>query len=57
MLLVSIALAVGIIWHSAIVLAATRARGVLTRERVRIWLDRTSAAVMIALGVRLATDH
>jgi threonine/homoserine/homoserine lactone efflux protein len=57
LLLVSIALAVGIIWHSAIVLAATRARSVLTRERVRIWLDRTSAAVMIALGVRLATDH
>lgn len=56
-LLVSIALAIGIVWHSAVVLAATRARGVLTRERVKIWLDRTSAAVMIALGVRLATEH
>lgn len=56
-LLVSIALVVGIVWHSVIVLAATRARGVLTRERVKIWLDRTSAAVMIALGVRLATEH
>lgn len=55
--LVSIALAVGIVWHSVIVLAATRARGVLTRERIKVWLDRTSAAVMIALGVRLATDH
>lgn len=56
-LLVSIALTVGIVWHSIIVLAATRARGVLTRDRVKIWLDRTSAAVMIALGVRLATEH
>ncbi|WP_181274921.1 LysE family translocator [Brevibacterium oceani] len=56
-LLVSIALAIGIVWHSVIVLAATRARGVLTRERVKIWLDRTSAAVMIALGARLATEH
>lgn len=56
-LLVSIALTVGIVWHSFIVLAATRARGVLTRDRVKIWLDRTSAAVMIALGVRLATEH
>lgn len=56
-LLVSIALAVGIVWHSIIVLAATRARGVLTRQRVKVWLDRTSAAVMIGLGVRLATEH
>lgn len=56
-LMVSIALAIGTVWHSAIVLAATRARGILTRERVKLWLDRTSAAVMIALGVRLATDH
>lgn len=56
-LLMSIALAIGILWHSAIVLAATRARGVLARERVKIWLDRTSTAVMIDLGVRLATEH
>ncbi|WP_246490468.1 MULTISPECIES: LysE family transporter [Brevibacterium] len=56
-LLVSIALAIGIVWRSTIVLAATRARGVLARERVKIWLDRTSAAVMMALGARLATEH
>lgn len=55
-LLVAIALTVGTVWHTAIVLLATRARGILTRERVKIWLDRTSAAVMIALGVRLATE-
>ncbi|WP_231442213.1 LysE family translocator [Brevibacterium zhoupengii] len=55
-LLVAIALTIGTIWHAAVVLLATRARGILTRERVKIWLDRTSAAVMIALGVRLATE-
>lgn len=55
-LLVAIALTIGTVWHAAIVLLATRARGILTRERVKIWLDRTSAAVMIALGVRLATE-
>ncbi|MCF2573283.1 LysE family translocator [Brevibacterium sp. UCMA 11754] len=55
-LLVAIALAIGTVWHAAIVLLATRARGILTRERVKVWLDRTSAAVMIALGVRLATE-
>ncbi|AZL10165.1 MAG: LysE family translocator [Brevibacterium aurantiacum] len=55
-LLVAIALTIGTVWHAAVVLLATRARGILTRERVKIWLDRTSAAVMIALGVRLATE-
>ena len=56
-LLVAIALTIGSAWHIVIVLLATRARGVLTRERVKVWLDRTSATVMIALGVRLATEH
>lgn len=56
MLLVAIALTIGTVWHAAVVVLATRARGILTRERVKIWLDRTSAAVMIALGVRLATE-
>lgn len=55
--LVAIALIVGLVWHSIVVLAATRARIVLSRDKVKIWLDRTSAAVMIGLGIRLATEH
>ena len=56
-LLVAVALGIGTAWHVVVVLLATRARGVLTRERVRVWLDRTSAAVMIALGVRMAAEQ
>lgn len=55
--LVAITLAIGLVWHSIVVLAAGRARAILTRDRVKIWLDRTSAAVMIGLGIRLATEQ
>ena len=55
--LVAIHVGLGIAWLGFLVLIASRARGVLTRAKVKAWLDRTSAAVMIGLGIRLATEH
>jgi threonine/homoserine/homoserine lactone efflux protein len=34
-----------------------RARRVLTRDRVRLWLERSTGAVLIALGVRVAVER
>ncbi|HEY9290901.1 MAG TPA: LysE family translocator [Microlunatus sp.] len=55
--LVAIHLTLGIGWLSILVMVGTRARSLFTRTRVKAWLDRTTAAVMIALGIRLATEH
>ncbi|SFP70705.1 Threonine/homoserine/homoserine lactone efflux protein [Amycolatopsis arida] len=55
-LLVAIHLAAGLLWLPVIVWAAQRARRLLLRERVRRWLDRITATVLIGLGVRLAAE-
>ena len=57
LLLVAIHLVIGVVWLTTLVLVAGRARRILARERVAAWLNRTTAAVMIGLGVRLATEH
>lgn len=44
-------------WLSAYALVAARASAVLRRPRVKAWLDRLTGAVLIGLGVRLATAH
>jgi threonine/homoserine/homoserine lactone efflux protein len=38
------------------VLLADRARRLLLRERVRRWLDRTTAGVLVGLGVAMVAD-
>jgi RhtB (resistance to homoserine/threonine) family protein len=46
-----------LIWLSGYAVAASRASGVLQRPRVRRALDRLTGVVLIALGVRLATER
>lgn len=55
-LLVGIHLAIGLIWLPMVAWTADRARRVLLRERVRTWLDRVTASVLIGLGVKLAVE-
>lgn len=43
-------------WYPALILVAARARGLLLRERVRVWMERATAALMIGVGVRLAAE-
>jgi RhtB (resistance to homoserine/threonine) family protein len=44
-------------WLSAYALVAARASSVLRRPRVKATIDRLTGAVLIGLGVRLATEH
>ena len=55
-LLVAIHLAVTFVWFPPVIWAAARARRLLLRDKVRRWLDRATATVLIALGVKLVTD-
>lgn len=55
-LLVAIHLVVTFCWYPILIVVAARARGLLLRERVRIWMERLTAAVLIGVGVRLATE-
>lgn len=48
---------IGLIWLSAYARAVHRARGVLTAPRVRAWVERTTGAVLIAFGVRVAIER
>jgi RhtB (resistance to homoserine/threonine) family protein len=45
------------LWLSAYCLIAARAAETLRRPRVRAALDRVTGVVLIALGLRLATEH
>jgi threonine/homoserine/homoserine lactone efflux protein len=45
---------VGVIWLTLYAHLIGRLHFVLTRERVRRWLERTTGAVLLALGVRVA---
>jgi threonine/homoserine/homoserine lactone efflux protein len=55
-LLVAIHVAFGFVWFPPLIWAAARARDLLLRDRVRRWLDRATATVLIALGIKLVTD-
>lgn len=55
-LLVAIHLAVTFVWFPLVIWAAARARGLLLRDKVRRWLDRATATVLIGLGIKLVTD-
>lgn len=54
--LVLIHLAVTLIWMPALVLMAARARRVLQRARVRAWLDRVTAGLLVGIGITLAAE-
>ncbi|RZS44625.1 threonine/homoserine/homoserine lactone efflux protein [Herbihabitans rhizosphaerae] len=55
-LLVAIHVTAGAVWLSCVVWAAGRMRVVLARRRVRRWLDRVMATVLISLGVKLVAE-
>jgi threonine/homoserine/homoserine lactone efflux protein len=46
-----------LVWLGAYALAAAKASSLLVRPRVAAAIDRLSGAVLIGLGVRLATEH
>ncbi len=48
---------VGLIWLTAYAHMVQRARQVLTGNRFRVWLERSTGAVLIALGVRVAVER
>lgn len=54
--LVAVHVMAGLIWYPPLIWAAARARDLLLRDRVRRWLDRATATVLIALGIKLVTD-
>lgn len=55
-LLVGMHVTVGVLWLGLVVGFAARARHMLLRERVRRWLDRTTAGVLLGLGVGMVAD-
>jgi threonine/homoserine/homoserine lactone efflux protein len=55
-LLVALHVVLGIGWLGTLVLLAERARRLLLRERVRRWLDRTTAGVLVGLGVAMVAE-
>ncbi|MFJ8955202.1 LysE family translocator [Streptomyces sp. NPDC102381] len=55
-LLVAIHVAVTALWFSVVIWMAAKARRLLLRERVRAWLDRVTAAVLIGVGFKLASE-
>jgi threonine/homoserine/homoserine lactone efflux protein len=55
--LAGIHVVVGLIWLSIYARLVDRARGVLAAPRVKAWLERTTGAVLIALGLRVAVER
>jgi threonine/homoserine/homoserine lactone efflux protein len=55
--LAAIHVVVGLIWLSAYARLVHRARAVLTAPRVKAWLERTTGAVLIAFGLRVAVER
>jgi threonine/homoserine/homoserine lactone efflux protein len=55
--LAGIHVVVGLVWLSIYARLVDRARGVLSAPRVRAWLERTTGAVLIALGLRVAVER
>jgi threonine/homoserine/homoserine lactone efflux protein len=55
--LVAIHVVVGLVWLTAYARLVHRARVVLAAPRVKAWLERTTGAVLIAFGVRVAVER
>jgi threonine/homoserine/homoserine lactone efflux protein len=47
----------GIVWLTLVTLAVSRARAVMRRASVRRWLERTTGAVLIGFGARVALER
>ena len=56
-LLASIHIVMGFVWLTAYAWFIDRVGAVLTRPRVRAWLERVTGGLLIALGARLAWEH
>jgi threonine/homoserine/homoserine lactone efflux protein len=57
LILASIHIAMGLVWLIAYAWFVDRLGGVLTRPRVKAWLERVTGGVLIALGARLAWER
>jgi threonine/homoserine/homoserine lactone efflux protein len=55
--LVAIHVVVGLVWLTAYARLVHRARVLLTAPRVKAWLERTTGAVLIAFGLRVAVER
>jgi threonine/homoserine/homoserine lactone efflux protein len=55
--LAAIHVVVGLVWLTAYARLVHRARAVLTAPRVKAWLERTTGAVLIAFGLRVAVER
>lgn len=55
--LAGIHVTVGLIWLSVYARLVHRARGLLTAPPVKAWLERTTGAVLIAFGLRVAVER
>ncbi|KAA5831119.1 LysE family translocator [Saccharopolyspora hirsuta] len=55
-LLVATHISIGLLWSTALVWVAGRARALFQRRRVRAWLDRITATVLVGLGLKLAVE-
>ena len=57
LLLAGIHIAMGVVWLSAYAWFIDRLGAVLTRPRVKAWLERVTGGLLIALGARLAWER
>jgi threonine/homoserine/homoserine lactone efflux protein len=55
--LAAIHVVVGLIWLTTYAHLVDRARAVLTAPRFKAWLERTTGAVLSALGIRVAVER
>ncbi|WP_243795380.1 LysE family translocator [Saccharopolyspora gloriosae] len=55
-LLVAIHLSIYLIWLPSLVWVADHARSVLIRPKVRRWMDRATAGVLLGLGLKMAIE-
>jgi threonine/homoserine/homoserine lactone efflux protein len=55
--LAAIHVVVGLVWLTAYARLVHRARTLLTAPRVKAWLERTTGAVLIAFGLRVAVER
>lgn len=57
LMLTAIHVFIGLVWLTAYARIVLSAQGVLSRPRVKAWLERTTGAVLIAFGVRVAVER
>jgi threonine/homoserine/homoserine lactone efflux protein len=55
-LLVAIHIVLGQLWLTLVVIFAAKARKLLAKVRVRRWLDRITATILIGIGVTVAVE-